>query len=30
MRTLSTFDTGNKTKVKVLRDGKEIEVEIEF
>lgn len=30
MRTLSTFDTGNKTKVKVLRDGKEIEVDIEF
>ncbi len=30
MRTLSTFDTGNKAKVKVLRDGKEIEVEIEF
>jgi hypothetical protein len=30
MRTLSTFEAGNKTKVKVLRDGKEVEVEIEF
>jgi glutathione peroxidase-family protein len=30
MRALSAFDTGNKTKVTVLRDGKEIEVEIEF
>ncbi|MCB0461968.1 MAG: M28 family peptidase [Flavobacteriaceae bacterium] len=30
MRSLSTFEAGNKTKVKVLRDGKEVEVEIEF
>lgn len=30
MRALSVFEAGNKTKVKVLRDGKEIEVEIEF
>ena len=30
MRALSVFDVGNKTKVKVLRDGKEVETEIEF
>lgn len=30
MRALSTFEEGNKTKVKVLRDGKEVEVDIEF
>jgi len=30
MRALSTFEAGNKTKVKVLRDGKEVEVDIEF
>jgi len=30
MRALSVFEEGNKTKVKVLRDGKEVEVEIEF
>jgi hypothetical protein len=30
MRALSVFEAGNKTKVKVLRDGKEIEVDIEF
>ncbi|MEZ4797010.1 MAG: M28 family peptidase [Flavobacteriaceae bacterium] len=30
MRSLSAFEAGNKTKVKVLRDGKELEVEIEF
>ena len=30
MRSLSVFEAGNKTKVVVLRDGKEIEVEIKF
>ena len=30
MRALSVFEEGNKTKVKVLRDGKEVEVEIEL
>lgn len=30
MRSLSVFEAGNKTKVVVLRDGKEVEVEIEF
>jgi len=30
MRSLSVFEAGNKTKVVVLRDGKEVEVEIQF
>ena len=30
MRALSVFEKGNKTKVKVIRDGKEVEAEIEF
>jgi hypothetical protein len=30
MRALSVFKEGDKTKVKVLRDGKEVEVEVEF
>jgi len=30
MRALSVFEKGNKTKVKVIREGKEVEVDIEF
>lgn len=30
MRALSAFKVGNKTKVIILRDGKEVEIEVEF
>ena len=30
MRALSVFEEGHKTTVKIIRDGKEVEVEIEF
>jgi len=30
MRALSVFDTGNKAKVIVDRNGEKIEVEVEF
>lgn len=30
MRALSVFEKGNKTKVKILRGGKEVEADIEF
>lgn len=30
MRALSAFNAGSKTKVVILRDGKEVEIEVEF